>query len=352
MEENISIYIVGGTGYVSGELIRLTLDHPHFSLKGVMSNSFAGETIADHFTHLKHKLTKDQKFLNFSSLKQAIANESKVTILSAAPHGSTANILEEIISLANNHDIDLKIVDTSADFRFSNLATYETLYGIKPLAHEIHQSFTCGIPEITKDFTSRIAHPGCFSTSILLAMVPLLLLNDHEDYFLVHSVTGSSGSGAAPKNNTHHPFRNENFYAYSALNHRHQFEIEDLVKHSFNREIQLDFLPHSGPFVRGIHSSISYRPKNKIDTMSIKKLFSDFYKDSCFVKILNIPPKIKDVAGTNYAEIFIEQQRGTIIVNCVIDNLIKGAAGGSIQWANKLNKFNESTGLLSASTGW
>jgi N-acetyl-gamma-glutamyl-phosphate reductase common form len=345
MNKKIATFIIGGSGYVSGEMIRLSLGHPYLELQGVVSSTKQEQSIDSAFPHLA-TILRNLTFIDIASLMLDLPSHDKVLILAAAPHGKSAEIIKKIYNEAHRLNVDLSIIDTSADFRFNDAKAYQSIYGIKHCAPELLDKFLCNIPELEPSKTSKlIAHPGCFATSMLLSLAPLISDNYSIENAYISSVTGSSGSGALPQQSTHHPVRLNNHYAYSPLNHRHQPEVEHILKQSKGKSIKIDF-------VRGLHTTAFIRLDQAIQQDELQSIFLDYYSKAPFVRIINHPPKIKDVSGTNYAELYATSSDKTVVINISIDNLIKGAAGGAIQWANKIYNFDPMDGLSQTSIGW
>jgi N-acetyl-gamma-glutamyl-phosphate reductase len=197
-----------------------------------------------------------------------------------------------------------------------------------------------------------VAHPGCFATAQLLAIVPIIKLGIAESRVFVAGVTGSSGSGRTPAAGTHHPQRHSDMYAYNALGHRHAPEVTALTLAATGVQPEVCFIPHSGPFVRGIHVTVQANATRQLKTPDLIAALADFYKHSPFVRVTNEMPRVKDVAASNYAQLSAATDGKTIAVMCVVDNLTKGAAGGAMQWMNRLLGFEESLGLTAPAAGW
>ncbi len=237
-------------------------------------------------------------------------------------------------------------------FRFADADAYAAVYGH---AHETPArlaEFTCAVPEqLATIDTPHAAHPGCFATTMLLPIVPLVAL-DVADEFFVSAVTGSTGAGRTPRDTTHHPLRQSNLFAYQALKHRHDPEVRSLIKAATGRDVALNFVPHSGPFARGIHATIFVKPKERLSAAQVNDALREYYRGSTFVRVDAEPPKMKDIVATNYAAMHAVVNGDTIVVFSVADNLLKGAAGGSIQWANRLLGLPETMGLTAPAAGW
>lgn len=346
------VVIVGGTGYVAGELIRLALNHPHLELESIVSTSAAGESVSAAFPHLGPQLT-GQRFVALEAALDRLAAGEHWLLLSAAPHCASAGVVAGALNRAAQVNAQLTVADASADFRFTEPEAFARVYGQQHPAPELLAEFTCGVPEHTGATTTpHAAQPGCFATTMLLGTVPLLAGGVIDSTVFVSAVTGSTGSGRAPKATTHHPERQSNLFAYKPLNHRHGPEVEALAKAATGSELALKFVPHSGPFARGIHATIQGRLTQALDTQSLLNLLDDYYRDHPFVRVSADLPRVKDVAGSNYAQLSGVVDGDTFAVFSVLDNLVKGAAGGTIQWANRLLGLPEHIGLEQSAAGW
>lgn len=346
------VVIVGGTGYVAGELIRLTLDHPNLELESIVSTSATGEPVAAAFPHLAPQLN-GRRFVALEAAMDRIAAGEHWLLLSAAPHCASAGIVAGALKRAAQVNAQLTVADASADFRFAEAAAFERVYGQPHPAPELLAQFTCGVPEHCGPVTTaHAAQPGCFATTMLLGTVPLLAQEVIDGPVFVSAVTGSTGSGRSPKATTHHPERQSNLFAYKPLGHRHSPEVEALAKAATGRELALKFIPHSGPFARGIHATIQGRLNGELDTESLLNLLADFYQHHPFVRVTAELPRVKDVAGSNYAQLSGVVEGDTFVVFSALDNLVKGAAGGTLQWANRLLGLPEHLGLEHSAVGW
>ncbi len=349
-KKQISTIVIGGTGYVAGELIRLIAGHPNLQLSAVASSSQADERIAKVFPHLA-SVVGDQRYVSRDNLPAHL--QSQIALFSAAPHGASAGLIAELISQAEANSCDLSIVDASADFRFTSAAAWESVYAQDHGAPDLINQFTTGLPEHVKESTGKlVGHPGCFATSMLLGSVPLLALDLIEPNIAAFGITGSTGSGRSPIATTHHPYRHANLYAYKPLTHRHAAEVTEMCATAAGVTPKLNFVPHSGPFARGIHMTLQATLKQPATDEAVKEKLRNFYKDDPFVTILDKTPRIKDVVGTNYAHLGVAVNEDAIVVFCAIDNLLKGAAGGAVQWMNRLTGCAESAGLEAVAPGW
>jgi N-acetyl-gamma-glutamyl-phosphate reductase len=352
MPAKVPTIVLGGTGYVAGELLRLIVGHPGLELKAVLSDSQPGESVAKSFTHLAPVLGQ-LKFSSLDEIKRLVASIPNCAILAAAPHGVSAALIDGILSAAEAAGTKPRLVDISADYRYATAAAYEAVYKHPHGAPNRLKQFTCAVPEhLAKASTPHIAHPGCFATAQLLAIVPLLKLGISEPRLFVAGVTGSSGSGRTPSAGTHHPQRHSDMYAYNALGHRHAPEVAALSAAASGIQPEVCFIPHSGPFVRGIHVTVQANAIKSMKSADLIAALADFYAHSPFVRVTAEMPRVKDVAASNYAQLSAATDGKTVAVMCAVDNLTKGAAGGAMQWMNRLLGFEESLGLTAPAPGW
>ena len=350
--KKIPAIVLGGTGYVSGELLRLLLGHPDFSIAGVMSDSAPGELAGKSFPHLAGLLC-NTAFKSQADIAALVASQPTSAVFCAAPHGAAAALIDSLLKAAEIAGTRPRFVDISADFRFATAAGYEAVYKHAHGAPHRLSQFTCAVPEHLKKVTTpHIGHPGCFSTAILLASVPLLASGWAEPMLFVSGVTGSTGSGRKPVEGTHHPTRHSDLYSYGALGHRHAPEITALAKVATGVDAEYAFVPHSGPYARGIHATIQARLKSPRDAAQAVGMLREFYASQPFVRVLDSAPRIKDIVASNYAHLSAVANGKTIAVMSVVDNLNKGAAGGAVQWMNRLFGLPETAGLLAPAAGW
>jgi len=345
--------VLGATGYVGAELLRLLTAHPHLELLGALSESQAGEPVGAVFPHLAASYP-DAHFVAPEAAPALFERgEGPVAVFSAANHGASAGAVAALLEAASGAGREARVVDLSADFRYPTAEAYERVYGAPHKAPELLGQFVCALPEQDPSLPARhVGHPGCFATSILLAVVPLLEARLVEPEIFVSGVTGSTGSGRTPKDTTHHPLRHSNLFAYGALTHRHTPEIVGLAEAATGVRPAIHFVPHSGPFARGIHATLQARTTGRLDAATVREALRSYYEGSAFVRVVEGAPKVKDVAGSNYCHLGAAAEEGSLAVFSVIDNLLKGAAGGGVQWMNRMLGFPEATGLALAAPNW
>jgi N-acetyl-gamma-glutamyl-phosphate reductase len=348
----IPAVVLGGTGYVAGELLRLIAGHPQFELAAVMSDSQPGESVGKPFPHLA-SVYADTTFKSHDEVERLLAELPSTAVFGAAPHGVSATLIDSLLKRAELAKTKPRVVDISADYRFASPEAYEAVYKHAHGAPARLRDFTCALPEHLKTLeTPHVAHPGCFATSALLASVPLLKLGLVEPTLFLSGVTGSTGSGRKPVEGTHHPTRHGDLYTYNALAHRHAPEVAACAKAASGVDAEFAFVPHSGPFARGIHMTVQARLKAPLDTAGALSALRDFYAHSPFVRVTDGAPRVKDVVASNYAHLSAVSSGKTLAVMCTVDNLNKGAAGGAVQWMNRIFGFPESAGLTAPAPGW
>ena len=280
----VGTLVLGASGYVAGELLRWIAGHPGMRLAGAVSASHAGRPIHASFPNLAAAFGEE----NFvapadlpETLRRAAGEHSGLAAFSAAPHKASAPQVAALLAAADELGCDLPVVDLSADFRHADPARYQEIYGIPHPARDLLAEFTCGLPELTRDHPrggpGRVAHPGCFATAAALAAAPLRRAGLVEPDLHVSAVTGSTGSGGMPSQTTHHPLRHANLFAYQPLRHRHAPEMEDLLAAPGEPGARVRFVPHSGPFARGIHATVFARSRSPLTGGDLDAALADFY---------------------------------------------------------------------------
>ena len=346
----VKAVILGATGYVSAELLRLIAGHPEFEFGAAVSTSQHGNTIGSVFPHLQAAYPK-QTFCAMDEWAGKLDSGDRLAVFSAAPHGASAILVKQALDMAS--DFEVHVVDSSADFRYPEAAGFEAVYGCEHAAPELLADFTCAVPEhAATTLSPHAGHPGCFATAMLLSAVPLYQQQLLKGDLFISGITGSTGSGRSPQAGTHHPERHSNLYAYKPLEHRHVPEVENLVRSATGQAARIKFIPHSGPFARGIYVTLQGTLAEKAGREDILRIFEDHYAASEFVQVVDGTPKLKNVVASNYAHIGVSQSGDSVAVMCAIDNLVKGAAGGAIQWMNRLFCLPDSSGLTTPPPAW
>ena len=352
MSEQIQAVVLGATGYVGGELLRLLAGHPSFSVAAAVSESRAGSNIAGTFGHLAPQYGA-ALFSHHDAWLDTIRSGDKLAVFSAAPHGASAAMIASVLDAAAAKELTVHVVDASADFRYADQSAYESVYGTSHGAPDLLASFASGVPEHVGPISAQhVGHPGCFATAVLLATVPLVQAGLVTNEVFATGITGSTGSGRSPQPGTHHPERHSNLYAYKALAHRHAPEIAQLCAAAAGSEVGINFVPHSGPFARGIYATVQAKANAKVSENELRDVFASAYANAPFVRVVEGTPRLKNVVASNYCEIGVATSDDTVVVMSAIDNLVKGAAGGALQWMNRLWDLPETSGLITAAPGW
>lgn len=352
MNDSVKAVVLGGTGYVGGELLRLLAGHPDFALAAAVSESRAGLPVTAVFPHLAGAYGATT-FAAHDEWPDLLDQNDRLALFSAAPHGASAAMIAAALDKAASRNLDVHVVDSSADFRYSNADDYEAVYTNRHGAPELLAEFSSGLPEHAASIATRhVGHPGCFATATLLASVPLAQSGLSDAELFVTGITGSTGSGNKPQPGTHHPERHSNLYAYKPLNHRHAPEMAALTRAASGRETRIHFVPHSGPLTRGIHVSVMARTAGTVTTSALREVYENAYADCAFVEIVDGTPRVKSVVASNHCQIGVACSKDAVVITSVIDNLVKGAAGGAVQWMNRLWGLPETTGLTAVAPGW
>jgi len=338
----ISASIVGATGYVGEELVRILSGHEFTKIVGVTSQHYIGQKIQDVFPNLRKKIDLCCEELDIKK----IGEKSDIIFLSL-PHGHSATFTKELIPYSK------KVIDMGADFRFDSKDVYEEWYKVEHTAPELIGEAVYGLPEINKSKIKDariIGNPGCYPTSIILGLAPVLKSGIVEgDSIIVDSKSGISGAGRSASVPNLFAEIYGNTKAYNIGKHRHIPEINQELSKLFNSEISITFSPHVVPQSRGILSTIYCKLKGTGSQEDILGLYRDFYKDSIFVRIMDegVLPQTKWVCGSNYCDIGIalDKKNNRLVIVSAIDNLVKGAAGQAVQNMNIMFGLPEDTGL-------
>jgi N-acetyl-gamma-glutamyl-phosphate reductase len=265
-------------------------------------------------------------------------------IFCCMPHGASAAAVAELLPRGK------KVIDLSADYRLNDAAEYRKWYGLDHADPRRLGEAVYGLPEIYRERIQRanlVANPGCYPTSAILALAPLL--RDGAILprgIIVDSKSGVSGAGREPKPHLHFPECNESVSAYGVGTHRHMPEIDQVLTDVADSEIRVVFTPHLIPMDRGILSTCYAEPTGEFDDQTLLELIKEFYATERFVRVMEILPTTKQVCGTNFCDITVRSVRGRIVVISAIDNLMKGASGAAVQNFNLMHDFEETTALI------
>jgi N-acetyl-gamma-glutamyl-phosphate reductase len=340
------VAIVGASGYSGEELVKLLLNHPHAELVAITSRQNAGQTLAQVFP--KFASHPKSKNLRFSEPAAAVLAKQAGVIFLALPHGVAA---EFAIPLLN---AGASVIDLSADFRLKSAAIYKEFYAHDHPAPELLKKSVYGLPEIYRaqiKKSSLIASPGCYPTSILLPLIPLLKNNlIKSSGIIADSLSGVSGAGRKVEGDYLFVECNESARPYGLPKHRHLSEIEEQLSLAAKTQVTIQFTPHLIPINRGILTTIYLEPIGKLTEEKIAACYQKFYGDEPFVRLLegkNLPDT-KNVVGTNFIEIAwrLDSRTNRLVVMSAEDNLVKGASGQAIQSMNILCGWPETAGLI------
>lgn len=337
--EKIKVGIIGATGYAGAELVRLLINHPYAEIAALSSVSFEGKKMSEIYPNLS----------GICNLPLEGADEliSKCDVVFAAlPHGLSEPLAQKC------GEVGSLLIDLGADFRLHDETEYQKWYQKSFAYPELHKNAVYCIPELhrseVKESTRVIANPGCYPTSISLALAPALKagLIEHEG-IIIDSKSGVTGSGRSLTQGTHYPDTNEAFAAYKAGIHRHTPEIEQTLSALAGESVKVVFVPHLLPVNRGIESTVYCKAIADFDT--IVKTYGDFYRNEKFVRVIPVGcySNIKNVRMSNYCDISLhfDAHTGTLILSSVIDNMFKGAAGQAIQNMNLCMGLPEEAGI-------
>lgn len=330
--------VIGATGYTGLILVKLIISHPNMELTVVTSDTYKNNLLSDVFPELKNLCNIELKENNINNIK----NNCDIAFL-CLPHGTSFSIVKSL------YDAGKIVIDLSADFRFSDVSIYNSTYNLIHPYPNLLENATYGIPEIfSKEIKKSriIANPGCYPTSVIMPIYPLLEKKLIDTSFIIaDSKSGVSGAGKKATEKTHFCEVNEDFKAYSVFTHRHNPEMNHILSKSTVDPVDIIFVPHLLPTTRGIETTIYTRSTHNLEKLYAELL--DFYKDCFFVRLsMDRPASIKNVNNTNFIDISLFKRDDTIVITSAIDNLMKGASGQAIQNLNIMAGFNEKEGLI------
>lgn len=331
----ISAFILGGTGYGAGELLRYLVFHPQVKVRQVVSGSAVGEAVETHHPHLSGFYPE----LYFSE-KLDLTGE-RCVIFSSLPHGKSYTALKEIEAAYPG----VLLIDLSGDLRLRNESEHQNFYQEVPFDGVFRSRFRLSVPEISPPEDGHISNPGCLATAGALALWPLSNFKI-EGTVTVDAKTGTSGAGRLPQANFHHPRRHANCEPYKVLSHRHEPEISELSGVS-----NLMFVPHILPTSRGIMATCYLQLADRLPESEILRRYQEAYAGAKFIRLRETPPSLQEVIGTNFCDISVHVRGRQIVAISVLDNLGKGMAGQAIQNMNIRLGLPEETGLMVPAIG-
>ena len=324
----INVGVIGATGYTGLELVKILINHPHFKLNYI-ANSEGGTTINELHPSLNGVCEMEVKK---ADIEDTVLHCELVFL--ALPHKTAMAFVKPLIAKG------VKVVDLSADYRLTQ-ELYEEFYvphtDVENLSHVVY-----GLPEMFRDelkSASLVANPGCFPTSAILGLLPFMQKRIKNTPIIVDAKTGVSGAGKKLSESTHFVNVNDNLFAYNPLMHRHAPEIAQKLGVDFD---EVNFVPHLVPLTRGMLSSIYIQVDGNFDAF---KVLSDFYKDEPFVRVSKNPVDMKNVAGTNFCDIFVKQKGSMLFISSAIDNLLRGASSQAVVNANLMMGLCQKDGI-------
>lgn len=335
----ISVGIVGGTGYTGSELLRLLARHPQVSLAAITSRSESGKAVSELFFNLRGRLD-----LRFSEPDPLLLADCDLVFF-ATPNGTAMKLVPELLERGT------RIIDLAADFRLKDSAQWEHWYGMPHACSDLLAEAVYGLPELNRDAIRSarlVANPGCYPTAVTLGFLPLLESGLVDPGWLVADAkSGVSGAGRKASVGLLMAEVGESFKAYSVGGHRHLPEISQNLAPYAKGELGLTFVPHLVPMIRGIEATMYARLGDS--GADLQAVFERRYASEHFVDVLptGSHPETRSARGSNYCRISVAEPlgRGTVVVQSVIDNLVKGAAGQAVQNLNLMFGFDETTAL-------
>lgn len=350
----VPVWIFGAKGMLAGELLRLLDLHPALELRGAVSRS--EQSVLDAHPHAATKA----RTCNADEAKLAIAAAleagSGAALFLALPHGESVAVWSALRRELGARAGELHVVDLAADFRLRDARRYASAYGHEHAAPEELAGFAYGLPELQRSEIARsrrVAAAGCFATAMQLACVPAAraALLDTTRPWVLHGVTGSSGSGVEPKPGTHHPWRHGNMWAYALEGHRHEAELAQALE-SVGPVPPIHFVAHSGPFARGIHLTCALPLARRLTTAEARSAYAEVFDGATFVDVLDgRVPDLRSISGSNRAQLAVSVRGDVLNVLCTLDNMTKGGAGQALQCLNLMLGFPEHWGLPRAGLG-
>ena len=338
----INVGIIGATGYVGIEILRLLSRHPGVKITSIVSHNFVGQKVSDIYPTLRNVFDMECDELDIESI-----SKKADLFITALPHGVSKEVIPKLIAL------NKRVIDHSGDFRYKDVEVYEKWYGIKHQMPELLEKSVYGLPELYRDKIKNaqiVANPGCYPTCSILGIAPLLKNNiiDTKN-IIIDAASGVTGAGRS----TDLPYQfcecTENYKAYKVSNHRHTSEIEQELSFLSIENILVSFTPHLAPMKRGMLATIYGNLKKETSTSELINLYREFYKNEYFIRVLDEGklPETKFVAGSNFIDISIvvDKRLNRVVVLSCIDNLGKVASAQAVQDLNIMCGYDEKTGL-------
>ena len=334
----IKVGIVGGTGYTGVELLRILSQHPEVEIQAITSRKEAGVAVDELFPSLRGNVK-----LKFSGPAETKLGKCDLVFF-ATPNGVAMKQAAELL------DAGVRVIDLAADFRIRDVLVWEKWYGMTHASPELLSEAVYGLPEVNRNEIKAarlVANPGCYPTAVQLGFLPLIESGIIDaDHLIADVKSGVSGAGRNAEIHTLYAEVSDNFKAYGVPGHRHYPEIKQGLSEIADKSVDLTFVPHLTPMIRGIHATLYARVTASID---LQKLFEKRYANEPFVDVLpaGSHPETRSVRGSNFCRISVHLPQGgdTVVVLVVTDNLVKGAAGQAVQNMNLMFGFSETLGI-------
>jgi N-acetyl-gamma-glutamyl-phosphate/LysW-gamma-L-alpha-aminoadipyl-6-phosphate reductase len=342
----MKVGVVGASGYVGGEILRLLVSHPRAEISMVTSRQYVGEYISRIQPGLKGFTD-----LTFSELDYDKLTDKCDLVFTAVPHGTAVDIVKTL------YERGMKVIDLSADYRLHNPADYDKWYGWHHPHPELLSKSVFGVPEIHREEIKKsqiVSCPGCMAVTSILGLYPLIKKNIIDtEHIIVDSKIGSSGAGAGTVSGTHHAMRSGVIRPYKPAKHRHTGEIEQELSQVAGSKIKVSMSPHAVDIVRGILCTNHVFLKQPVSEMDLWKMYREQYQNEKFIRLIRDKkgfykfPDPKFVVGSNFCDVGfdIDEDNNRVVVLSASDNLMKGAAGSAIQNMNVMAGFNEMDGI-------
>ncbi|MDD2566884.1 MAG: N-acetyl-gamma-glutamyl-phosphate reductase [Thiovulaceae bacterium] len=324
----VKVGIIGASGYTGLELVKILINHPIFTITYV-ANTEGGMRLSELHPSLSGVFDCDVQKADVNGCASACD-----LVFLAVPHQTAMAFVKPLISLG------IKVVDLSADYRLPQ-DIYEAFYCPHTDEENLSQA-VYGLPELFRDelkTTSLVANPGCFPTSAILAVLPFLKYRVEGTPVIVDSKTGVSGAGKKLSDTTHFVNVNDNLFAYNPLMHRHAPEIAQKLDIPFE---EVHFVPHLVPLTRGMLSSVYLHVRGDFDPLAVVQ---EYYADEPFVRISKVPVDMKNVAGTNFCDLYVKRKGDMLFISSAIDNLMRGASSAAVVNANLMMGLDEALGI-------
>ena len=334
----IKVGIVGGTGYTGVELLRILSQHPEVEIQAITSRKEAGVAVDELFPGLRGKVK-----LKFSDPAKTKLGKCNVVFF-ATPNGVAMQQAEELL------DAGVRVIDLAADFRIRDVLLWEKWYGMTHVSPDLLAEAVYGLPEVNRDEIKAarlVANPGCYPTAVQLGFLPLIESEVIDlDHLIADVKSGVSGAGRNAEIHALYAEVSDNFKAYGVPGHRHHPEIKQGLSNIADKSVDLTFVPHLTPMIRGIHATLYAKLTASVD---LQALFEKRYANEPFVDVLSAGshPETRSVRGSNFCRIAVHLPQGgdTVVVLVVTDNLVKGAAGQAVQNMNLMFGFSETLGI-------